>query len=364
VLAGLPESPQLARALARRSQLEMLRSSPRANEHAREAIEVARRVGDRFAEANARVNLFTSLASEGVVVPAAAEVHEIIELAREAGAYDEGYRAVVNYLWGAAASSRLDGLEPDVRRMLERLADLHPPESYAHYLEVSLAKLVWIPCGRWAEAERMLLATDPLLPTSNRMVELEVVAGMALRRGDLAAADEALGGFTEWALTSEEPQRVLPLAGVALPRAVVGGDLETVRSITAAILGFQGRARWAFYAPVAVPRALAAVGDVELLARFTECFVADGSAGTPLGRIVLDSAHGLLALAGGRAAEAAGTLRRAVAGETARGAVYEAACLELDLAGALEAAGDEGGAEAARARADAVLGPLGCVHAV
>jgi hypothetical protein len=54
-----PESLQLARALARRSQLEMLRNRPEAAEHSREAIEVARRVGDAFAEVNGRINLFT-----------------------------------------------------------------------------------------------------------------------------------------------------------------------------------------------------------------------------------------------------------------------------------------------------------------
>src|SRR4029450_9503744 len=52
-LAGLPESPQLARALARRSQVEMLKQRPEAVDHAREAIAVARRVGDSFAEPDA-----------------------------------------------------------------------------------------------------------------------------------------------------------------------------------------------------------------------------------------------------------------------------------------------------------------------
>jgi hypothetical protein len=52
-LRGLPESPQLARALARRSQLAMLSDSPGAESLSREALVVASRVGDRFATINA-----------------------------------------------------------------------------------------------------------------------------------------------------------------------------------------------------------------------------------------------------------------------------------------------------------------------
>ena len=58
-LDGLPESPQLARALARLSQIEMLKHQVEAIGHAQEAIAVARRVDDAFAEVNARINLIT-----------------------------------------------------------------------------------------------------------------------------------------------------------------------------------------------------------------------------------------------------------------------------------------------------------------
>ena len=43
---------------------------------------------------------------------------------------------------------------------------------------------------------------------------------------------------------------------------------------------------------------------------------------------------------------------------------YRIACLELDLATALEGAGADRDAAAARASADAVVAPLGCVHPV
>ena len=63
-----------------------------------EALEVARRVGDKFAEANARINLFTAAAAEGVP-PRVDDVLEIIGLAAEASDYEDAYRALVNVIW-------------------------------------------------------------------------------------------------------------------------------------------------------------------------------------------------------------------------------------------------------------------------
>ena len=57
-------------------------------------------------------------------------------------------------------------------------------------------------------------------------------------------------------------------------------------------------------------------------------------------------------------------LQDAVELERERGALVNAACAELDVALALDAIGDEEAAVAARARADAVLAPLGCVNPV
>jgi hypothetical protein len=343
----------------------MLRGLPHAEEHAREAIEVARRIGDRFAEANARVNYVTTRSTRGIA-PGEPEIREIVELAIDAGAYDEGYRAIVNYIWGAAAFAHLDELERTAASMLERLSGLwlHPPESYAHYLEISLVKLVRIPSGHWDAVEASLVEPDVPVATSNRMVWLEVVAGMAMRRGDLLAADKALVGFRDWALGSDEPQRVLPLAGVALPRAALAGDLETIKSLTANVLDFAGRALWTFYAPVSLPRALAQAGAHDLLMTFLDAFESENGDATTAGAIVLGAGRGLVAQVDGRAQEAVELLQTAVAGANARGARYEGACLELDLGLALDAAGKPTGGEAARARARAVLEPLGCVNPV
>ncbi len=127
-LAGLPESRQLARALARQSQIEMLKQRPESVGHAREAIAVARRVGDSFAEVNARVNIFTQEAHHGIA-PDPDDIGSIVEAAAEAGEYEEAYRAIVNFIWSATGYLSIDSIERVVSESRGRLGDVPPPES-------------------------------------------------------------------------------------------------------------------------------------------------------------------------------------------------------------------------------------------
>jgi len=147
ILDGLPESPELARALARRSQMEMLRGLPTVEEHSVEAIEVARRVGDRFAEANARINLSTSRVMRGQE-PDEAETLDIIDSSVAAGAYDQAFRPVVNYLWSAGPYVPVDRLAASIDSALTRIGDASSQlETYNEYLMLSRAKFLWIPSG-------------------------------------------------------------------------------------------------------------------------------------------------------------------------------------------------------------------------
>jgi len=70
-----------------------------------------------------------------------------------------------------------------------------------------------------------------------------------------------------------------------------------------------------------------------------------------------------VALEDGRAEEAVELLARAAERERSLGRTYDATVLELDLARALEAAGNESGADEARSRAEAFLQPLDVVNA-
>jgi hypothetical protein len=104
---------------------------------------------------------------------------------------------------------------------------------------------------------------------------------------------------------------------------------------------------------------LAAARD--LLERTTE-----STRGTPdlagNAQTALITAEGLVALLNGRAGEAVEQLELATERERRLGRTYSAACLELDLADALEAAGRADTAKDVRSRAASVLEPLGCVN--
>src|SRR4051812_10677786 len=131
LLEGGEETPHLARALARRSQIEMLAALPQAVDHAREAVEMAQRVGDPWAEANARINLVSSSMFAGGAV-----VDDFIgaaHLALDCGAFEEAHRARVNYLWTAGPLLPL----PDVVHALHGLSlPLIVTSAYAEYFDI------------------------------------------------------------------------------------------------------------------------------------------------------------------------------------------------------------------------------------
>nr|MBA2742579.1 AAA family ATPase [Actinomycetota bacterium] len=179
-LEGLPESPELARALARLSQIEMLRALPNAEATALRAIDVAARMNEPAAEANARINLFTTERSYSRI-PAFDEVSEIVDLALRAGAHDEASRAVVNSLWSMALIGSVVEAERLVRAQLPKLERGLGAEGYEQYLQLSLAALIYVPAGRWEEADEVL-ARNKVSVAANRLVWLWLLTGLALRR--------------------------------------------------------------------------------------------------------------------------------------------------------------------------------------
>ena len=74
------------------------------------------------------------------------------------------------------------------------------------------------------------------------------------------------------------------------------------------------------------------------------------------------AAQGLVALRKGDAATAVDLLERAVAAERTLGYAFDAAALELDLAEALDAAGEAERAGDMRGGAEAFMASLGCVN--
>jgi class 3 adenylate cyclase len=363
-LAGLEDSHQLARSLARLSQLEMLNGLPRAEERALEAIAVARRVGDLHAELNARSNLLVTRTNRGVRLDLA-ESREIIRLAVASGDAFEAHRCLVNSLWMAQAHLRRDELERGVGSLRELLAGVPEVEGLDVYFELSYAHLVDVPAGRWDRLEH-LLAREGELRASRlsgaRMLSSELVGGIALRRGDLAAAAAPLEELRALASAAGEPQRLLPMASVVMPYATLTGNFEMVRELAEMVLVMTDR-EWSQLSTTAIPRALARAGEVGLLARTATALRAKSGGDVPRIAIGATVAEGLLALAEGRADEAARKLEAAADHERRLGWTYRAACIDVDLVTALAAAGQAAEAQVVNERARAVLDPLGCVHA-
>jgi class 3 adenylate cyclase/tetratricopeptide (TPR) repeat protein len=360
-LAGLPESPQLARALARLSQVEMLKQLRESVDHAKEAIAVGRRVGDSFAELNAAINLVTQLAAQGVP-PDPDEMRAIIEATAEAGEYEEGYRAIVNFIWAACGYHPIDRVELVVAEGRRRLADVPEPGSIGAYLEVSVAMWLQVPSGRWTDADAILAAIEEdTQAMSTRLALFTVAGGLAFRRGEAQASKQLLEKLRPLALASGELQRIIPMAGVVLPWLARTGEFDELRSLTNEILSFADREWPAVLDAVPAVRALAAADEAELLARMTESIreTPDLAANA---ETALLTGQGLLALLEGRPVEAVEQLELAIERERRLGRTFPAACLELDLAAALEAAGRTAASNNVRARAASVLEPLGCVN--
>jgi class 3 adenylate cyclase/tetratricopeptide (TPR) repeat protein len=359
-LAGLPESDQLARALARRSQIEMLNNRHEAIEHSLEAIAVADRVGDIFANVNARNNLFTARAAEGDG-PDVDEVLDIVETAASVGAHEEAYRAIVNFVWSAVGFLPIERIESVAAA--GRKGRLPPPPIVATYLELSVAGMLYVPAGRWAEAEAILEVIDgPTLSASSNLLWLPTVGGLALRRGDRARADTSLAELVPLAMASGEPQRIIHMACVVLPWLLISGKLDELRVVAQEVMVAVDGQWPASMSVDAVVRTLAAAGELELLAAAIDSL--GRSAGSHAGRlrISLLVAGGLSALADGKVDEAVSQLSAAVVREDELGLAYECACLKLDLASALERAGEKTLAAVNRKEATSLLTTLGCVN--
>jgi hypothetical protein len=196
---------------------------------------------------------------------------------------------------------------------------------------------------------------------SSRLVWLWLFTGLALRRGDLESVDRHLPDFRETATASQEPQRILPMASIAMPRALLAGDHDTVRALGDLVVAQPLHGVTMSAATIPICRTLLTIGDRDRLAQFVAA-LAKADSTSQVG--MLGVGGSLLAHVDGDVAGASRDLLGAEQGLRDLGRHYDAACVALDAARALEAAGDGAEADRARARATSFLEPLGCVNPV
>jgi hypothetical protein len=186
-----------------------------------------------------------------------------------------------------------------------------------------------------------------------------------VRRGDLATAEDHLGELPLMALESSEPQRIIPMACAFVPWAHLAGRDDELRRVVDETIGAV-RGRWsAVISVLPLIRTLHAAGEGELLAQLAAS-MAPAAEAAAAGRMKTShlAARGLLALHDGDADQAIELLEHVIGAERELGYAFDVAALELDLADAIEMAGDRERAAAVRSRAGSVLASIGCVHAL
>jgi hypothetical protein len=339
----------------------MLGNRPGAIEFSREAIAVAQRVEDVFAEVNARTNLFAARAVEGSG-PDPSTLLEIVEAAAAVGAHEEVYRAVVNFVWSAVGFISVDRIEAVVASA--RAGRVPAPPSIAAYLELSIAGMLLVPAGRWAEADAILAVADQAaLSSASELLWRTTTGGLALRRGDLRAAGEVLAPLRPLALASGEPQRIIPMASVVLPWLLLTDRRDELRSVAREVIeAIDGQ--WpALISVDAFVRTLFAARERDLLDAVAES-VKRSAERFESGILTTSAvvAQGLCELAAGKPESAVTSLEAAIERHDELGFAFVAACVRLELMRALEEAGDPVRAAAVGLQAEAIFAPLGCVN--
>ena len=361
-LAGLPESPALAAALARRSQLEMLRGTPdrgrtprrrsrwRAGRRRLRRDQRADQPPHGEAARGVRPDRDEALVSSRARSTPASWTRPTASSSTSSGRHRLTRRsrsfAIGRRWWNGspACTPSSSGLRP-VPRALAREVPLDPERRMGS--------------GRRGAARASETAVDGA-PSPLERDRLRHGAAS----GDLEAADELLPEWIEKAIASQEPQRIIPMAAIALARAALAGDApDRPRDHRD---GPRGRRR---------PGPVGTARDRSDSSRDASGSVSSNCSRERRGarrrrRTTARYAHavsltcsGLRALAEGRPTTPRSPLPEVVALERERGALYIAACAELDLALALDARRGRGGSRGTRARR-CLSRPLGCVNPV
>jgi hypothetical protein len=188
---------------------------------------------------------------------------------------------------------------------------------------------------------------------------------LALRRGDVEAAELLLTGLASAAIESGQTQRIIPMANAVLPWLHVAGTRDELRAAAKEILAAVDDQWPAVFSVDAVARTFAAADESELLAALVASLErVDRGAYTVRRGISLLVAKGLDAINRGDAPEAVRQLSAAIEREDALGFAYDSSRLRLDLARASELVGDLAAAEIAVQEAEAALAAIACINPV
>ena len=230
-LALFPEgaqSPERAKLLSQLAKRRMLQGRlAEAEECAREAIAVARAVGHREAEAIALNALGTAMGERGEIDAGVEHLRESLALAREEDLPMEQGGAWINIADVLNLAGRTDEALAVARQGLE--AGLEQPWRTADWLRLAISDYSF-QSGDWDEAEAAIPGQSRR-HTGGTFVYWQLCrAQLALARGNVGLAGEAIAALREATAGSTEPQFIGPYGALTAELARRAGDIHSARA--------------------------------------------------------------------------------------------------------------------------------------
>ena len=230
-LALLPDEPSAARAklLAQFARRRMVQARfAEAADHAREALTVARAVGYREAEAIALNALGTALGESGEVDPGVAHLRESLEIAREEGLEMEEGGAWINISDVLNLAGRTDEALKAALQGLET-ALTHDWRT-TDWLNLSVSEFRFH-LGDWKGAEEAIPAASRRHTGGTLLYWQTCRAQLALGRGDLDTAEDAIATLARATADLTEPQFVGMHGILSGELSRRQGDIDAARAV-------------------------------------------------------------------------------------------------------------------------------------
>ena len=223
------QSAERAALLGSKAKKRMLQARfGEAEHHAREALSVARPLGDREAEARALNALGVSMSGQGDLEGGIESLREALTIAREADLPGEEGSAWLNL---ADLLNMAGRTEEGLAVVREGLAS--GPNKGSHrttgWFELMIAEFSFF-LGDWNEAVRHVPAANSRHYGPTLAYWYTVRSMLALGRGDLVSATQEVDGLTRALRGSTEPQFVAPLGMFASELARRRGEFEVARA--------------------------------------------------------------------------------------------------------------------------------------
>jgi len=227
----LPEGDQSAERATLLSQLAKKRMVQvrltEAKDDAEEALAIARASGNREAEGRSLNALGTSIGMQGDVEAGVQLLRESLDIARELGHEMDMGGAWVNIADVLNLAGRTREALEVAREGLE--AEASTPWRTVDWLRLSIAEYLYY-LGDWDEAEAAIPGENRRHSGGTLLLWQVGRAVLALGRGDLALAEEALSSMDRAVAGMTEPQFVGPYGVMRAELARRNGDIDRARA--------------------------------------------------------------------------------------------------------------------------------------